>query len=440
MEAGARFAHCHGQIINIFHYGGVYLQDLLIRGGNSLKGQVRISGSKNAILPIMAGCLLSDGEIILNGVPDLEDIKVMSEVLEILGAVIKRQDDVLVINCSSVDACEVPEYISRKMRASNLVMGALLSRFGRARVAYPGGCAIGSRPMDLHLKGFTNLGYEVADEYGYMSGLKKNAAGKEIMLDFPSVGATENIIMASALIPGTTIIRNAAREPEIIDLQNFLNRMGAKIRGAGLDCIRVEGVTRLGGVEHTVIPDRIEAGTFMAAAAITRGDVYLENVIHEHIQPTIAKLREMGAEIILNGNGIRIIGNKKIRATDVKTMPYPGFPTDMQPQFMALLSVARGTSVIVETIFENRFMHVPELRRMGAEIKIEGRVAIIKGKSHLEGAVVEVTDLRAGAALILAGLYAEGETRLGHLEHVERGYENIHLKLKNLGADLCCHP
>ena len=440
MEAGSRFAQRHGRLINIFHYGGVYLQDLLIRGGNSLKGQVKISGSKNAILPIMAACLLSDGEIILNGVPDLEDIKVMSEVLEILGAVIKRQDDVLVINCSSVDACEVPEYISRKMRASNLVMGALLSRFGRARVAYPGGCAIVSRPMDLHLKGFINLGYEVADEYGYMSGLKKNAAGKEIMLDFPSVGATENIIMASALIPGTTIIRNAAREPEIIDLQNFLNRMGAKIRGAGLDCIRVEGVSRLGGVEHTVIPDRIEAGTFMAAAVITRGDVYLENVIHEHIQPTIAKLRETGAEIILNGSGIRIIGNKKIRATDVKTMPYPGFPTDMQPQFMALLSVARGTSVIVETIFENRFMHVPELRRMGAEIKIEGRVAIIKGKSHLEGAVVEATDLRAGAALILAGLYAEGETRLGHLEHVERGYENIHLKLKNLGADLGFHP
>ncbi|HPF43296.1 MAG TPA: UDP-N-acetylglucosamine 1-carboxyvinyltransferase [Syntrophomonadaceae bacterium] len=412
------------------------MQNLLIRGGNSLKGQVRISGSKNAILPIMAASILSHGEIILNGVPDLEDIKVMSEVLEILGATIQRRKDVLIINCANIDSFEVPEHISRKMRASNLVMGALLSRFGRAKVAYPGGCAIGSRPMDLHLKGFNSLGYEITDEYGYMSGINRNAAGKEIMLDFPSVGATENIIMAAALIPGTTIIRNAAREPEIIDLQNFLNRMGAKIRGAGLDCIRVEGVTRLGGVEHTVIPDRIEAGTFMTAAAITRGDIYLDNVIHEHIQPTIAKLRETGAEIMLNSSGIRIIGSKKIRSTDIKTMPYPGFPTDMQPQFMALLSVAKGTSIMVETIFENRFMHVPELRRMGADIKIEGRVAIIKGKNHLEGAAVEATDLRAGAALILAGLYAEGETRLSHLEHIERGYDNIHLKLQSLGADI----
>jgi len=412
------------------------LHNLLIRGGNSLKGQVKISGSKNAILPIMAASILSDGEIILNGVPDLEDIKVMSEVLEILGARVYRQNDVLIINCANIDSCEVPEYISRKMRASNLVMGALLSRFGRARVAYPGGCAIGSRPMDLHLKGFSSLGYEITDEYGYMSGKNNCAAGKEIMLDFPSVGATENIIMAAALIPGTTIIRNAAREPEIIDLQNFLNRMGAKIRGAGLDCIRIEGVARLDGVEHTVIPDRIEAGTFMTAAAITRGDIYIENVIHEHIQPAIAKLRETGAEIILNSAGIRIIGSKKIRSTDIKTMPYPGFPTDMQPQFMALLSVAKGTSIIVETIFENRFMHVPELRRMGADIKIEGRVAIIKGKNHLEGAAAQATDLRAGAALILAGLFADGETRLSHLEHVERGYDNIHLKLKNLGADI----
>ncbi len=412
------------------------MNSLLIRGCVPLKGQVKISGSKNAILPIMAASLLSYGEIILNGVPDLEDIKVMSEALEVLGAKIHRYKDVLVINCADIKSCEVPEHISRKMRASNLVMGALLARFGKARVAYPGGCAIGSRPMDLHIKGFRNLGYEINEEYGYMQGTAIDAAGKEIMLDFPSVGATENIIMAATLIPGTTIIRNAAREPEIIDLQNFLNRMGAKIRGAGLDSIRIEGVTRLGGVEHTVIPDRIEAGTFMAAAAITRGDVYIENVVHEHIQPTIAKLREIGVEIILTNTGIRIVGNKKMRSTDVKTMPYPGFPTDMQPQFMALLSVVKGTSILVETIFENRFMHVQELRRMGADIKIEGRVAIIKGKTHLAGATVEATDLRAGAALILAGLFAEGETRISRLEHVERGYDNIHLKLKNLGANI----
>ncbi|NLB52875.1 MAG: UDP-N-acetylglucosamine 1-carboxyvinyltransferase [Syntrophomonadaceae bacterium] len=412
------------------------MEKLLVRGYKPLKGQVRISGSKNAILPIMAASVLSSGEIILNGVPDLEDIKVMSEMLEILGAKIHRQNDVLTINCTDIKSCEVPEHISRKMRASNLVMGALLARFGKARVAYPGGCAIGSRPMDLHLKGFRNLGYEITEEFGYMQGRAINAEGKEIMLDFPSVGATENIIMAATLIPGTTIIRNAAREPEIIDLQNFLNRMGAKIRGAGLDSIRIEGVTRLGGVEHTVIPDRIEAGTFMAAAAITRGDVYIENVVHEHIQPTIAKLRETGAEIILTNCGIRIIGNRKMRSTDIKTMPYPGFPTDMQPQFMALLSTVKGTSILVETIFENRFMHVPELRRMGADIKIEGRVAIIKGKNRLEGAAVEATDLRAGAALILAGLFSEGETKISRLEHIERGYDNIHLKLKTLGADI----
>jgi UDP-N-acetylglucosamine 1-carboxyvinyltransferase len=412
------------------------LEKLLVRGYKPLKGQVRISGSKNAILPIMAASVLSSGEIILNGVPDLEDIKVMSEMLEILGAKIHRHNDVLTINCTDIKSCEVPEHISRKMRASNLVMGALLARFGKASVAYPGGCAIGSRPMDLHLKGFRNLGYEITEEFGYMHGRAINAEGKEIMLDFPSVGATENIIMAATLIPGTTIIRNAAREPEIIDLQNFLNRMGAKIRGAGLDSIRIEGVTRLGGVEHTVIPDRIEAGTFMAAAAITRGDVHIENVVHEHIQPTIAKLRETGVEIILTNCGIRIIGNRKMRSTDIKTMPYPGFPTDMQPQFMALLSTVKGTSILVETIFENRFMHVPELRRMGADIKIEGRVAIIKGKNRLEGAAVEATDLRAGAALILAGLFSEGETRISHLEHIERGYDNIHLKLKTLGADI----
>lgn len=412
------------------------MENLLIRGNIPLKGQVRISGSKNSILPIMAASVLSSDEIVLNGVPDLEDIIVMSEALELLGARINRYDDVLTINCQDIHSCEVPERISRKMRASNLVMGALLARFGQARVAYPGGCAIGSRPMDLHLKGFRGLGYEVIEEYGYMQGKAMNPAGREIMLDFPSVGATENLIMAAVLIPGTTIIRNAAREPEIIDLQNFLNRMGAGIKGAGLDSIRIEGVSRLGGVEHTVIPDRIEAGTFMTAAAITRGDVYIENVVHEHVQPAIAKLRETGTEIILTGSGVRVIGSKKMRSTDIKTMPYPGFPTDMQPQFMALLSTARGTSILVETIFENRFMHVPELRRMGADIKTEGRVAIIKGKNRLEAATVETTDLRAGAALILAGLFADGQTCISRLEHIERGYDKIHLKLKSLGADI----
>lgn len=408
---------------------------LLVRGGQILKGQVSISGSKNATLPIMAASLLSSGEVVLNDVPDLEDINVMSDALRILGAKVKREGKGLIIDGRSVNSCELPESISRRMRASNLVMGALLGRFNEARVAYPGGCAIGSRPMDLHIKGFKSLGYDITEGYGFMYGKVLKAHGKEIMLDVPSVGATENIMMAAALTPGTTIIRNAAREPEIVDLQNFLNRMGAKIKGAGLDTIRIEGVERLGGVEHTVIPDRIEAGTFMVAAAISRGDVWIENVVVEHLQPVVSKLTEIGVEILPWSGGIRLVGKSYYVPTDIKTMPYPGFPTDMQAQMMALLATVPGTSVMVETIFENRFMHVQELRRMGADIKVEGRVAIIKG-GEFEGATVESTDLRAGAALILAGLWAVGETQIYRLEHIDRGYEKIHEKLKDLGADI----
>jgi UDP-N-acetylglucosamine 1-carboxyvinyltransferase len=412
------------------------LETLVVRGKKPLKGQVKISGSKNATLPIMAASLLSSGEVILFGVPDLEDISVMSEVLRILGAKVKREKDTLIIDSHTIHSAEVPEHISRKMRASNLVMGALLARFHQARVAHPGGCAIGSRPMDLHIKGFLNLGYEIKDEYGFMEGRGVAINGKEILLDFPSVGATENIMMAATMAPGTTIIRNAAREPEIVDLQNFLNRMGAKVRGAGLDTIRIEGVNKLGGVEHKVIPDRIEAGTFMVGAAITRGDVHIENVVLEHLQPLIAKLREIGVEISPWNSGIRVIGSNTMRSTDIKTMPYPGFPTDMQPQMMALLSTIPGTSIVVETIFENRFMHVQELRRMSADIKIEGRVAIIKGRRQLEGTLVEATDLRAGAALVLAGLLAEGETTVTQVEHIYRGYENFNIKLQEVGAEI----
>lgn len=412
------------------------LDTLVIHGAKPLQGQVKVSGSKNATLPIMAASLLSSGEVVLSGVPDLDDITVMAEVLRTLGAVVTRERDTMVINSRSISSIEVPENITRRMRASNLVMGSLLARFAQARVAYPGGCAIGSRPMDLHLKGFRNLGYEIDEEFGFMEGKAGKLAGSEILLDFPSVGATENIMMAASLTPGSTIIRNAAREPEIVDLQNFLNRMGGRIRGAGLDTIRIEGVKSMDGVEHTVIPDRIEAGTFMAAAAITRGDVWLDNVVAEHIQPLIAKLREIGIEINAWGSGIRIVGGANLRPTDLKTMPYPGFPTDMQAQMMTLLSTVAGTSVIVETIFENRFMHVPELRRMGADIKIEGRVAIVKGRERLQGSSVEATDLRAGAALILAGLYAEGETTINSVEHIDRGYDKIHHKLLEIGADI----
>lgn len=408
----------------------------MVRGKKPLKGKVKISGSKNATLPIMAASLLSSQEVILSGVPDLEDINVMSEVLRILGAKVRRENDILIIDSRTINSVEVPEHISRKMRASNLVMGALLARFHHAKVAHPGGCAIGSRPMDLHIKGFLNLGYKINDEYGFMEGQGTAVNGKEVLLDFPSVGATENIMMAATLAPGTTIIRNAAREPEIVDLQNFLNRMGAKVRGAGLDTIRIEGVSNLGGVQHKVIPDRIEAGTFMVAAAITRGDIHIKNVVLEHIQPLIAKLREIGVEISPWNSGIRVIGTNNMWAGDIKTMPYPGFPTDMQPQMMALLSTIPGTSMVVETIFENRFMHVQELRRMGADIKIEGRVAILKGKELLEGTLVEATDLRAGAALVLAGLFAEGETTITRVEHIYRGYEKFDVKLQGTGAEI----
>jgi len=413
------------------------LNSLRLRGGRRLKGQVEISGSKNATLPIMAASLMSMGEVVLSGVPDLEDINVMSMALEILGAKVKREAGVLVIDARTINNYELPESISRKMRASNLVMGALLGRFRRARVAYPGGCAIGVRPMDLHLKGLRNLGYELSEEYGFMEGkAQQGIMGKEILLDFPSVGATENIIMAATLTPGITTIRNAAREPEISDLQNFLNGMGARISGAGLDTVQIEGVEELGGIEYRVIPDRIEAGTFMVAAAISRGEVFLENVVLEHLQPLIAKLREIGVDVIPKNTGVRVIGNHKYRPTDIKTMPYPGFPTDMQPQMMALFASIPGTSIIVETIFENRYMHVQELRRMGADIKLEGRIAIVKGKTALEGATVEATDLRAGAALILAALFAHEETIISKVEHIDRGYEKIHEKLEKLGVDI----
>ncbi len=416
------------------------MDNFYIKGGVALKGQVHISGSKNATLPIMAASLMAADEVVLCGVPDLEDINVMSDVLRLLGATVKRENDVLIIDSRNVNGVELPESMSRKMRASNLVMGALLARFKKAAVAYPGGCAIGSRPMDLHLKGFRALGYHITDECGVMFGEAESLGGQETLLDFPSVGATENIMMAASLTPGITTLRNAAREPEIIDLQNFLNRMGARIRGAGLDTIRIEGVNRLHGVEHTVIPDRIEAGTFMVAAAITSGDVMIDNIVLEHIQSLVAKLREIGVDISSNGSWVRVSGHQPMHSADIKTMPYPGFPTDMQPQMMALMSTVPGTSIMVETIFENRFMHVHELRRMGAEIKIEGRVAIIKGKEYLEGAAVEATDLRAGAALVLAGLKARGETRVGKLEHIDRGYEKLHCKLHNLGADVQRKP
>jgi UDP-N-acetylglucosamine 1-carboxyvinyltransferase len=410
------------------------LNKLLIGGGTRVRGRVRVSGSKNATLPIMAACLLARKECILHQVPDLDDVKVMEEVLVSLGARVKRENGTLVINPENINSYELPEYLSRRMRASNLVMGALLGRFGKARVSYPGGCAIGQRPMDIHLKGFREMGYKIEECYGYIEGQAAQLSDCEIMLDFPSVGATENLMMAAAVSSGNTVIRNAAREPEIVDMQNFLNRMGARIRGAGLDVIRIEGVGELNGVEHEVIPDRIEAGTFMVLAAVSKGDVVIENVVAEHLVPVTAKIRETGAEVIQhNGGTLRVLGKRKLGPVDIKTMPYPGFPTDMQPQMMALLAGVEGTSVIVETIFENRFMHVNELRRMGADIKVEGRVAIIKGKNRLRGAAVEATDLRAGAALVIAAVGCTEETIIDNAFHIDRGYEKIEEKLGALG-------
>jgi len=412
------------------------LSSIVIEGGRPLVGTVKISSAKNAVLPVLAASLLTESQCIIEDAPELEDVKVMIEVLKSLGARAQREGDSIKITASEINSFEAPYDLVRKMRASFLVMGPLLARKGRARISVPGGCAIGSRPIDLHLKGFAALGAEIELGHGYVEAKSKKLTGSTIYLDFPSVGATENIMMAAALAEGQTTIENAAKEPEIIDIANFLNSMGAKIRGAGTDIIKIEGVKELSGISYTVIPDRIETGTFLVAGAITGGNILLENVVPEHLKPVIAKLIECGATITEEPEGLRVIGNGRPMASDVKTMPYPGFPTDMQAQIMAYLSTALGTSMVIETVFENRFMHVEELKRMGAKIKIEGRSAVIEGVEKLSGAPVKATDLRAGAALILAGLAAEGTTKVMNTYHIDRGYVNIVEKLQNLGASI----
>lgn len=412
------------------------MSSIVIEGGRPLVGTVKISSAKNAVLPVLAASLLTESQCIIEDAPELEDVKVMIEVLKSLGARAQREGDSIKITASEINSFEASYDLVRKMRASFLVMGPLLARKGRARISMPGGCAIGSRPIDLHLKGFAALGAEIELGHGYVEAKCKKLTGSTIYLDFPSVGATENIMMAAALAEGQTTIENAAKEPEIIDIANFLNSMGAKIRGAGTDIIKIEGVKELSGISYTVIPDRIETGTFLVAGAITGGNILLENVVPEHLKPVIAKLIECGATITEEPEGLRVIGNGRPMASDVKTMPYPGFPTDMQAQIMAYLSTALGTSMVIETVFENRFMHVEELKRMGAKIKIEGRSAVIEGVEKLSGAPVKATDLRAGAALILAGLAAEGTTKVMNTYHIDRGYVNIVEKLQNLGASI----
>jgi len=410
------------------------LQRFMITGGYSLSGTVRVSGSKNATLPIMAAGLLLDGECVIRGVPRLRDVAVMRDVLVYLGASVVWEKDVMRIDTRGGNCQEVSEELMRRMRASNLVLGPLVGRFRCARISYPGGCNIGSRPMNLHLKGLQSMVVGITEKFGYISARAEKLQGSEIYLDLPSVGATENLMMAAVLAEGTTVIKNAAREPEIVDLQNFLNNMGAKIRGAGTDTVKITGVDSLHGTEHFVIPDRIEAGTHMVAAAITRGDILITNIIPEHLEPVINKLREAGVYVEVKDDQVRVAADKRPRAVDIKTMAYPGFPTDMQPQFMALMTLAEGTSVITETIFENRYKHVMELRRMGADINLEGHTAVVRGVPELTGACVEASDLRAGAALVLAAMGAENGTVLDHVGHIDRGYERLENKYNALGA------
>ena len=416
------------------------MERIIVTGGQTLKGTVRVEGAKNAVLPILAASLLaSEDKNMIKDVPNLADVGTIGEVLKSLNAIVEYdvEKNEMMIDASMKLSSEAQFEFVSKMRASILVMGSLLARNGYARVALPGGCAIGSRPIELHLKGFEAMGAEISFGHGYVEAkVKGELKGAEIYLDFPSVGATENIMTAASLAKGTTIIENAAKEPEIVDLANFINAMGGRVIGAGTDTIRIEGVKELKGCEHYIIPDRIEAGTFMVAAAITRGDVLIENAVPEHMTALTAKMREMGVEVIEEDEGIRVRANDPLKAVDIKTMPHPGFPTDMQSQMMALMLTANGTSIITETVFENRFMHVEEFRRMNADAKIEGRSVFIEGGKKLQGAEVSATDLRAAAALILTGLVSEGVTRVTKLHHLDRGYVDFHKKLASLGAKI----
>ncbi|KMR48235.1 UDP-N-acetylglucosamine 1-carboxyvinyltransferase [Staphylococcus aureus] len=416
------------------------MDKIVIKGGNKLTGEVKVEGAKNAVLPILTASLLaSDKPSKLVNVPALSDVETINNVLTTLNADVtyKKDENAVVVDATKTLNEEAPyEYVS-KMRASILVMGPLLARLGHAIVALPGGCAIGSRPIEQHIKGFEALGAEIHLENGNIyANAKDGLKGTSIHLDFPSVGATQNIIMAASLAKGKTLIENAAKEPEIVDLANYINEMGGGITGAGTDTITINGVESLHGVEHAIIPDRIEAGTLLIAGAITRGDIFVRDAIKEHMASLVYKLEEMGVELDYQEDGIRVRAEGELQPVDIKTLPHPGFPTDMQSQMMALLLTANGHKVVTETVFENRFMHVAEFKRMNANINVEGRSAKLEGKSQLQGAQVKATDLRAAAALILAGLVADGKTSVTELTHLDRGYVDLHGKLKQLGADI----
>jgi len=412
-------------------------EKLIISGGKRLQGTVRIDGAKNSALSIMAATLLTKDVCILRNVPRLTDVDTMGAVIRKLGIKVEwGGDNTLYIDSDDFNNCEAPYELVKMMRGSILVMGPLLARLKRAKISLPGGCSIGARPVDYHIKGFEALGAQVEVEKGYIEAKVDKLKGDDIYLDFPSLGATENIMMAACLAEGITTIGNAAKDPEVVELGHFLNKMGAKVEGLGTDLIKIEGVKELHGIDYTIIPDRIEAGTYMVAAAITGGDVLIEKADPLLLKPLIVKLEEAGVRIELEKNLIKVTGPDRVKAVDIKTLPFPGFPTDMQPQFMALSCVAKGTSVITETVFENRFVHTGDLIRMGADIKVEGHSAIIKGIKELSAAPVMASDLRGGAALVLAGLVAEGTTELSRIYHLDRGYVNLEEKLNSLGADI----
>ena len=414
------------------------MEKIIVKGGKKLNGEVDISLAKNSVLPIMVASILSPNEVTIKNAPLLEDVSVLDNLLEELNCDVdfsKITGD-LKINTSNIEPMDTNNDLIRKMRASFLIMGPMLARFGKCKISLPGGCNIGSRPVDLHLKGFKMLGADIEIGHGFVEAKVEELKGNRIYLDFPSVGATENLLMASVLAKGTTIIENAAEEPEIWDLANFLNSMGAHIEGAGMGRITIEGVEALNGIEYKPLYDRIEAGTFMVAAAITNSIITINGVNEEHLRPTIEKLKECGVKFETKDDSIVVDGTGSKSPVDIKTLPYPGFPTDMQPQMMSLLSLTKGSSIVTETVFENRFMHVAELVRMGANIKIDGRTAIIDGVEALTGCDVKATDLRAGAAMILAGLAAHGDTKIGDLYHIDRGYTNIEEKFRKLGADV----
>ncbi len=412
------------------------MSEYIIKGGRKISGEVTISGSKNAALPIIAASILNKGKTTLYNVPNIHDTQMMFEILNKIGGKVTKKNNKVIIETSKINKYEIPEDLMRQMRSSVIFAGSLVGRYKKATFSYPGGCDIGTRPIDLHLKAFEKLGINIQKNYGNISCICDKITGEKIDLDFPSVGATENAILASCLGEGKTIITNAAREPEIIDLQNFLNKMGAKIKGAGSNKIEINGVKQLKDVSYNIMPDRIETGTFLCIAAMTGGSLKLKNADATHITPVIDKLEESGCKIETYKNIIQIEGPKKLKAVDIKTMPYPGFPTDMQSIFATTMTVAKGTSIIVENIFENRYKYTQELVRMGAKIKVEGKTAVIKGVRKLYGANVKATDLRGGASVVMAGIVAKGMTKVENIEYILRGYEKFDKKLQDIGVDI----